>query len=108
MSLGEQIKAAQASMATWPKWLIPEYAMNGHEVSAFPLPEIPERHPAEPGMSLWDYFAAHAPLPNAEALDCLRGNSVLTAHVMWACHYADAMMTERARRVSEGPTELNR
>lgn len=82
VSLGEQIKAAQASMATWP--------------------EIPERHPAEPGMSLWDYFAAHAPLPNAEALDCLRGNSVLTAHVMWACHYADAMMTERARRVSEG------
>ncbi len=63
---------------------------------AFPLSAHPEHGygPAESvkeGMTLWDYFAAHA-LSNAP-LTCFD-----MAAVEYAARYADAMLTEREKR----------
>ena len=56
---------------------------------AFPVPI----HPSNPGMKLWDYYAAAA----------LAGVSVNVEHAElaadWAARCADAMIAERAKRM---------
>lgn len=57
--------------------------------AAFPIAhdDRPGAYPAEPGMSLRDYFAAHAPTPQLP-MD-------LEDHSAYRYRYADAMLKER-------------
>jgi hypothetical protein len=51
-----------------------------------------------PGLSIRDYFAAHAP-PMPQAWRQVRSDfrSEAEAHARWALEYADAMLVERAK-----------
>lgn len=70
-------------------------------------PRKPDGGPASGGMSLRDYFAAHAPtMPKTAFLDLERGNEsgaqwMAKRLARWAYAYADAMLAEREKR--EGP-----
>ena len=55
--------------------------------SAFPVDYVPGVMNGEPGMSLRDYFAAHAPTPQLP-MD-------LEDHSAYRYRYADAMLKER-------------
>lgn len=70
---------------------------------AFPLPDkepngngdvIPQW--TQPGMTLRDYFAAHAPeLPIPPQIDL---KAYAAAKAKWCYWYADAMLAERSKR----------
>ena len=55
--------------------------------------------PAADGMSLRDYFAAHAPAPNAQWLADSFGDGKARAEAIaaWRWYYADTMLVERKR-----------
>ena len=69
-----------------------------HNERAFPaIGRVGE--PISSGMSMWDYFAAHAPLNDVPGYTQQYGTEWLKALAAHSAEYADAMMVERAKRV---------
>lgn len=68
---------------------------------AFPSAED-DKYYREPGMSLWDYFAAHA-LAGYCANPGLNDKMNDAETAEWCANAADALLTERAKRFANNP-----
>lgn len=81
----------------------PREYQTGEVINVGPGSYVPQTGTA-PGMSLRDYFAAHAPKPTDQWIaDTMgerlpKGSHYVNALVSWAYFYADAMLAERRRK----------